>query len=152
MYTRNISYKYFTLVFLLQNNFCDLSSQELKFKRLICNKKSKVSIFYKWTINLLPFSIISIVALLSRSYLGNLSLSPRQKSKGDHYYCRKSLKSNNHSKSKKERGHTSMYKTNTKNETKRLRAKTSAIVKLGELYYMGSNRKKSNVAIAILEN
>ena len=51
-----------------------------------------------------------------------------------------------------ERSHEQIYKTNTKNEAKRLWSKTFAIKKLKERFNcMGSNRKKSNIAIAILK-
>ena len=48
------------------------------------------------------------------------------------------------------RSKVSLVKTNTKNEGKKLRVKTLAIAKLGEQNTIGSNREKSNIAIAIL--
>ena len=43
-----------------------------------------------------------------------------------------------------------MYKTNTKNLTKRLRATFFAVAKLDEQNYIRSDREKANTAIVIL--
>ena len=44
-----------------------------------------------------------------------------------------------------------MYKPDTKDKAKRLRVTTFTIARLEEREKMGSNTKKSNIAIAILE-